>query len=96
MIEEAGFSPELAKKAHTLSTRIHKLNKELGIKEFTQSGAKRQTVNGFTGNDVKFQYQNQGLLREKTKSGKLVDELLDEYTKIGEELTNMFKYTPTG
>lgn len=92
--KEAGLPLEVAQRAQKLSERIHDLNKRLGIKEFKLDGTERATK-GFRG-DVKFQYENKGLLREKTRGGESVEMLLNEYAQIGEELTNLFKYTPTG
>jgi hypothetical protein len=40
-------------------------------------GTERATK-GFRG-DVKFQYENKGLLREKTRGGESVEMLLNEY-----------------
>lgn len=92
--KEAGLPLEVAQRAQKLSERIHKINEELGIKEFKLDGTERATK-GFRG-DVKFQYENKGLLKEKTRNGESVEKLLNEYAQKGEELTNLFKYTPTG
>lgn len=89
--KEAGLPLEVAQRAQKLSERIHKINKELGIKEYLLSGNPRKSTDRF-GNPTKFQYENDGLLKNLDKK----PELIDEYARIGEELTNLFKYTPTG
>lgn len=91
---EAGLPLEVAQRAQKLSERIHQINKELGIKEYTLAGELRAPKK--RGQVVKFQYENTGLLKEKTRDGESVEKLLNEYAQIGEELTNLFKYTPTG
>lgn len=88
---EAGLPLEVAQRAQELSKRIHQINKELGIKEFLKSGNPRKSIDRF-GNPTKFQYENDGLLKNLDKKS----ELIDEYAQKGEELTNLFKYTPTG
>lgn len=94
LVESVGYPKELAIRAHALSSRLHNLNKELGIKEYTMTGDLRQEISGYTGNKVLFQYANRGLLRDTTNNNRPISEALDEYTRIGEELTNMFKYSP--
>lgn len=92
---EAGLPLEVAQRAQKLSKRIHQINKELGIKEYTLAGERRAPIK--RGQQVvKFQYENTGLLKEKTRDGESVEKLLNEYAQKGEELTNLFKYTPTG
>ena len=54
LVESVGYPKELATRAHALSSRLHELNKELGIKEYTMTGDLRQEISGYTGNKVLF------------------------------------------